>query len=291
MFHKFQSSREIQLMSNLKPKAALIIFSVLLGFAFTLQQAQARTRSVNCDLIVPQSIQDQLDRARPGDVIEVQGTCSENIVIRKSGITLRGILGATLDGPDTATDTILVERDGVVIEDFATISGGRDVIRVHRAASAVIQNNTTISGGDQNCINVVSTANATITGNTIQNCGNRGIIVRRASSGRIFTNTITGNGNHGIQVRSAAFGDISENIVTDNVGDGIVVARNAHIRLSNNSSNSLTNTLLRNGGFGVRCSQTSSITVGTSQTFGAGGDANLSGDSFISSNCAVGGTL
>jgi len=125
--------------------------------------------------------------------------------------------------------------------------------------------------------------------NTIRNCLTHGINVRQASAAEIFTNTISGNGSRGIQVSATAAADIYDNTITDNGRDGIRVRRTAHVRLSDEPNNKKTNVLERNGGFGIRCQANASIRVGTAQAFGVGADANIDGDSDVTSSCVVSG--
>ncbi len=277
-------------MKDLIAKIGFGSLSFLVLFFIFLTKVEAHgTKKVDCDK--GKSIQEALDKARDGDVIEVEGTCSENIAITKNQITLRGMNGAIIDGPDTTITTIRIEGLSVRIEDFASIRGGSYVIQVRMGGSARIDDNT-IEGGTKTCIKLSKTAYARIRRNTIQNCSIHGINVRQSSSADIFSNTISGHGSRGIQVSATGAADIAGNTITDNGSTGIRVRRTSHIRLSDEPDNTLTNVLERNGRFGIRCQTNSSIAVGTAQTYGVGADANASGDSTVSSSCrVVGGTL
>lgn len=248
----------------------------------------AEDRSIDCD--AGDTIGSVLNRLREGDILLVRGACSENIAILKDQITLRGVNGATLEGPDTTRTTIRIEGLGVRIKNFASIRGGSYVIQVRMGSSAQIDDNT-IESGTKTCIKLSKNAYARIRRNTIRNCNRSGLNVRQSSSADIFSNTISGHGSAGIRVSASGAADIVGNTITDNGGDGILVRRTSHIRLSDEPDNTLTNILEDNGGFGIQCLTNSSVKVGTAQTYGSGGRRNSAGDSSVSASCLVIGAL
>jgi parallel beta-helix repeat protein len=277
-------------MKNIFARPAFITLSILFLSLTTLSPAEARApREVNCD--EGETIQEQLDKAQIGDVIEVSGACSENILIVNSAITLRGVGGATLDGPDTTTPTIRVRGLNTRIEDFASISGGSNVVHVQRGASADILNNVVENGASSGVL-VNQSAYARVTGNTIKNNGTQGVNVRQSASADILSNVIggdalSGNGLRGIQVSDAAEADIDDNTITNNGSDGIRIRRTSHIRLSEEGGLGVPNLIEANGGRGVRCQTNSSIRSPFAQDFGAG---NGSGN-FLNQGCVVDGTV
>ena len=276
-------------MSNFLARPVMGALYILGALFFFIPQVLAdNTRHVDCDK--GESIQHRLDKSRDGDVIEISGNCSENILIERDRIALRGEPGATINGPDATVSTIHVAGHNIRIEGFTSISGGRNGIKVGNSASAVIEDNT-IQGVGRDCISINRHAYATVERNTLQNCTRRRVNVSWSSAADIFTNTITGNGERGIQVQATSGADIAENTITDNGSDGIRVRRNAHIRLSEGGNNVMTNVFERNGVRGVRCQQNASIRVGTAQTYGAGLDANTLGNTSISASCVVSGIL
>lgn len=278
-------------MKNILARPLFFTSSILFSSFIAFSPAEGRSpREVNCD--EGETIQEQLDKAQDGDVIEVSGICSENILIVKSTITLSGAGGATLDGLDTTTPTIRVRGLNVRIEDFASISGGSNVVQVHRGASADIRNNV-IENGTRSGVLVNQSGYARVTGNTIRNNGTHGVVVRQSASADILSNTIggdalSGNGFRGIQVSDAAEADIDDNIITNNGSDGIRIRRTSHMRLSEETGLGVPNLIEGNGGRGIRCQRNSTINSGTPQNFGAG---NGSGNTFIDGTCVVEGAL
>jgi len=80
-----------------------------------------------------ETIQNKIDGAKAGDVIEVSGTCNENLVIRKKmhDVTLDGQGTATIRGTDPLRSTIHVQGKQITIRGFA-ITGGSSGIIVNR---------------------------------------------------------------------------------------------------------------------------------------------------------------
>jgi parallel beta-helix repeat protein len=58
--------------------------------------------------------------------------------------------------------------------------------------------------------------------NTIQNNGENGITVSRASAARIVGNTISSNGSNGILINRVSHADVSSNAIDSNGGDGVL---------------------------------------------------------------------
>lgn len=186
-----QKTGEGSYMRDILVKTRFAGMGILIASLFFLEQAEAHdAKKVDCDK--GESIQKALDKAEDGDVIEVEGTCSENIAITKNQITLRGVNGAIIDGPDTTRTTIRIEGLSVRIEDFASIRGGSFVIQVRMGGSARIDDNT-IESGDVSCIKLSKNAYARTRRNTIRNCNSIGINVRQSSAADIFSNTISGH--------------------------------------------------------------------------------------------------
>ena len=241
---------------------------------------RAKVRRVKCDK--GKSIQKALGKAKPGDVIEVFGDCSENIVIENNRITLRGLGWATLNGPDTTMPTIRVRGLNVTIRDFASISGGSNVIIVHRGASAVIRNNIIENG--RRAILVNQSAYAGIEDNIIRNHTTRdAVTVRQSAAADIISNVITGNAERGIRVEDGAAADIEDNEILNNGSDGIRVRRTSAIRFRGPP-----NLIQGNGGRGIRCQTNSSIDSNTFQNFGTG---NTRENTRIESGCILTGML
>ncbi len=267
---------------------ALWLTSLCMGAA----ASHAATVSVTCPA---QTIQAAVDSAQPGDVINVSGSCVENVLIRneKTRFTLDGQGLTTVNG-SAGNNVFTVRGKGVVIKRF-NIVGGAVGILVNRGSNATLDGND-ISGATTDGIAVSELSNAVITGNNvhdnqrhgihltqsatarigfnsysdqqaspnaIQNNGRRGIQLNRASSAAIVGNTISNNGGHGIGVTGLSHADISSNIVNGNGGteggSGINVSQNSSIQLGEDGLASLydlpNRTTVSNNQYGIRCTQ------------------------------------
>lgn len=255
-------------MKNILAKTGFTTLVMLPLFFFSISQAEASLLDVDCDK--GEKVQDELDDAEDGDVIEVSGTCVENITINKNRITLEGQPGATLTAAVDEGSTITVQGLNTNISGFSSISGSgiTSVINVQRGSSVEIQGNT-IENGVGFGIIVNSSAYARILGNTIQNNDIAGINVRQSASADILSNTVTGTRRQGIIVSAGAEADIDDNVITNNGGDGIRVRRTSHIRLSGKPGFGQAN-LIEGNLRAVRCLSNSSIFSDKPQNFGTG---------------------
>ncbi len=208
--------------------------------------AQAATVSVTCP---GQTIQAAVDAANPGDVINVTGTCNENVVVRneKSRFVINGGGTATVNGATTAP-VFHLKGKGIKVTGF-TITGGLQGVAVSRGANALIDSSN-ISGAQASGIHVREMSFATITNNTIHNNGGRGILVHEGSVAHIgfnelsdatmAPNTITSNTMSGIGVFNHSVAYIVSNTVSSNGIDGIHVVHGSHAVASGNTVNSNT---------------------------------------------------
>ncbi|NWG04944.1 MAG: right-handed parallel beta-helix repeat-containing protein [Syntrophaceae bacterium] len=225
------------------------------------------TRTVNCPT---QSLQAEINAANPGDVINVTGTCNENITFlhEKQRITIDGGNVATINGPSSSNSTVMVRgANGIVIQNF-TITGGARGIQLWRGASATINHNTIQSTGGQGIV-VGSSSHGVIKNNTIQNNPGTGIMVEENSQVRIgfdttsdstsSPNTIQNNGQNnggrGILVWKGSTAWIVGNTIASNGSDGIGVMRLSEATISSNTINA-------NAGSGIYVSHNSGITLG-----------------------------
>ena len=229
---------------------------------------------------------------RPGAVVLVSGTCNENVEITEAfdGIVLDGQGTATINGPDTARDTLRLigvrnftvrgftitgGRDGINLRGVQmvsiqgnTIRAGRDGIQVHRESFAMIIDNTLQNGRDGIVVHENSAARigfATSTAadpspNLIDSNGRHGILISRSSTARIAGNTITNNGKTGtgtgIRVDRVSQADIASNQIDQNREDGIRVIQNSGVNLGTVTTGHfldvVNTTVLPNVGVGIR---------------------------------------
>ena len=90
----------------------------LIAFGCCALNAAPKTFDINCD--GDDTIHSALERADPGDVIRVTGTCNEKVTVRTDRITIAGLRGAILQGGAFRQGT---ELDGIV-----TVDGARGVV-------------------------------------------------------------------------------------------------------------------------------------------------------------------
>ena len=252
-----------------QPKLKSIIF--VAGLALFLSPiTEAATINVACP---GPSLQAAVDSATAGDIIQVTGICSQNILIRneKQRITIdggggvNGVGGATVSGPSASSPVFNVRGKGILIQGLI-ITGGSRGVHVNRGSNAVINNNeihttpndgilvnqlafavitnNNIHNNATHGIRVTETSIARIgfnqgtdtaaSPNTIQSNGGRGIHISH-SNARIVGNTISGNADDGIQVFKLSQADIAGNTINGNGGDGIVVGQNSGVNLGNDT--------------------------------------------------------
>jgi len=263
----------------------LLLFLVL-GLSAT-PHVGAATVTVDCD--AGGAVGRILNDLKIGDVLLVQGTCQENILIQAQlqHITLDGQRKATIKATDSAQPAIQVLGREITIKGF-TVVGGSFGIAINRGATAVIDGNTIenaantglevsqnsfarivhniIERSAQNGIFVLGSASAHIgvmsTGDTvpqpnvIQNNGGDGIQVLRASTARIIGNTISGNQRNGLTVQQASHADVAGNAFNGNLMHGIRVVGNSGVNLADSAMRVFEQpnaTTAPNGVSGIRC--------------------------------------
>ncbi|HTN70375.1 MAG TPA: right-handed parallel beta-helix repeat-containing protein [Methylomirabilota bacterium] len=216
-----------------------------------------------------QSLQNAINSATPGTTITVTGTCNENITIRNDTVRI-AIIGSGATLTSASGTTLIVRGKGITIQGF-TITGGGNGIRVERSSNATINLNEIHAGARG--IEVVDTSFAIITNNNIHDNGTDGILVGEASSARIgfstpsdvaaSPNTIQNNGDRGIIVTTHSIARIYGNTISGNGDDGVGIFRASHADLSSNTinGNGFTNPST-NGGNGVIVAQNSSLELG-----------------------------
>ncbi len=223
---------------------------------------------VDCDK--GEAIQTKIDEAKAGDVIEVTGTCNENLLVRKElhDITLDGQGTAAINSRDSTRATILVRGKQITIQRF-TITGGAGGIRITRGGRALIDGNIIDRTGGS-AINIRKNSSASIINNTLKYNQNHGISVSDSSGARIgvlasagetsfFPNIIIQNGQRGINVAHTSEALIAGNTISYN-GDRAIYVRNnsrVHIGLPDGTVDLGANTIEGNGGGGIGLSRSS----------------------------------
>ena len=270
----------------------------ILALGLTIaSEAEARTINVNCAM---KSLQTAVDRANPGDTLNVSGTCNELIVVGTDGVTIDGGGAATIDGTGIGgtRSLVIVQALNVRIRNITVTDSPRSGILVRRGGSAIIEG-VTVTLSASSGIVVIQSAFARIgpasahpaagnaPGNVISDNIRHGIAVGGGANAAIFHNSITGN-DRGINITNAGSADIDANVITGNAARGLSLLTNAAVFLSTNSNHHDTgagdarsvvdpeNNLIELNGIGIRCRLGGSAS-GNEQNFGVGNtnDTNI----------------
>jgi len=227
--------------------------------------AQANTHRLTCG--PDHTIGQALRTLKPGDTLQVDGVCNENVTIGQEfhRITLDGQGVAAING-DSSASSVTITGTGITIRGFVITGGAPQGIAVIDGASAVIDGNV-IQQADRNGITVFRNSSADIINNTIQNSGLAGIAVQNSSSARIgwvgppnnrisAPNIIQNNGAQGIQIYRGSSSQIFTNTIQNNASHGIFLDRNAQAEVA-------ACTITGNGGDGIRAMRNSGLDLGT----------------------------
>lgn len=169
--------------------------------------ARSATIRVHCG-VHPPSINGALrllDPAGP-NTIRVSGTCHENVVIQGfDRLTLEAVPGgATIDDASKGNNpaVTIVDSQRVIVQGF-TINGGSPGILCGDFSLCRFSQNV-VQGAVDNGV-IVSRSRASFAGDTIQNTGFRGLVLREQSTVVIDGVTLQGNPNAGADVHDASF--------------------------------------------------------------------------------------
>ncbi len=192
-------------------------------------------------------LQNAIDAAGVGDVIQFTGQCEENILIRneKQRLTITGTgVSPSLLAPSGTIPAINVRGKGILIQNF-TLHGGRDGIHVNRGSNAVIDNMIIATGGLAN-IRVDQQSFAAVTNTTITT-SNYGIFVDGGSDVRVGFNQDTDaapspnsirSGVAGIWVQGSSRARIAGNVIKLAANFGIAVRQNSTAEIGGNDISS-----------------------------------------------------
>ena len=285
----------------------------LLAAGEATANAISATKTVKCDN--GQTITKALETSNPNKplIVQVIGTCHENVTVKRSDTTLSGI--------DPSSSVILgVPETDPIKESPITIRGATDVI---------VENLTVANGGSSGIVVVTSSAtirSSVVEANAQTLPGSTGIIVGAGSFARIddvivrqnpyggirgerggsmviINSEIQENLDFGIQLRDGAnarigidrIGILGPNTIENNGGNGIILLRSSSALIYNN-------TIAGNGRSGINISQGSSAflrenNIHDSDTYEVvvadGGSARLQGNTLTddSPNTGVGAPM
>jgi hypothetical protein len=262
----------------------MITGMMVISTAETVSIAQTEDRDlptirVNCN--AGQTVEQALQRARPGTTISITGTCRERVIITTDRITLDGQRSAILDGrsnnPGTADGQPNPEFDGVVIIDGVsgiTLTGltiqngpGNGILGSHSAAFAV--RNTAVQDNTVTGIVVSDNSTLELTDSTIQRNNAAGINVLNNSS-VILKGAISISNKHesgGVNVFGSSTMEIrgAQVQVNNNQAAGLVVGSGSQLAIFGfNVSQGSTLTASGNGRGGIV------MTGGSLEVYGLG---------------------
>ena len=184
--------------------------------------AQNLTLTVDCGRgqTIAQALR-QGDSRKPL-VVVVRGTCNEHVSVTRDDVTLRGEPSTepTVNGPDSGTDTIVISKDTVSIEDL-TVTGGFNGIRLQgpfqTAVRKVLVRNTANNGI------LLRAGDMALVDSTVENAGASGLVLGRAASVRVVNSHFRYSHFMGIYAQNNSTLTIEGGTVSDNEGHGINV--------------------------------------------------------------------
>ncbi len=241
----------------------LLVVALALTGCTLLAPVHAAVKSLTCGGV--KTITAEAAKLSPGDVLQVSGSCTENVSIpaHVNSITLQGVSGATIEAPGGMGAAFSVRGRAIRITGF-TIRGAGEGVQVIDGGFAWIHGNT-IEGLTGLGINLNENSTARIWSNIIRNNGDFGIFVGRSSSAIVGVtsvvdataspNEITGNAGGGILILGSSMGTILGNVISGNGGSGVLLTRGSAAEIASN-------TIASNAGSGVEAVQNSMIRLG-----------------------------
>ena len=235
-----------------------------------LSEGDGETYGVDCG--AGETIKDAMDQAQPGDTIMIAaGTCNENVVVNKDGITLAGAGqdATVIDGTGIDASAVLVKgQQNVVIKDL-TVQKGLVGVHVGLGASAWLENVTakdsrSLAGHTSGYgILIANSSNAVLTG-TIVASGNAGNGILLWQGGRA---SVAGNFSfEGTRIPQA---NLQAN---DNGLHGIELGTSSSLHVQVSDGPYATLQANNNGSRGIQ------LGTGSSAQFGGGADVEASGN-------------
>ena len=243
-----------------------------------LSEGDGETYTVDCGS--GDTIKAAMDQAQPGDTIMISGTCNENVVVNKDGITLDGDDSAVIDGSGVDRAVIFIRgRQDVTIKGL-TVQNGIYGIEITQSAAARLEDITARGSRRQSRyeggsgIAVFNSSSLVLTGTIVANDNARSAItVASSSTAVVLGNGVfdgerfggaslqaSGNGEEGIGVYSGsnfvAAGEQMDIAVTNNGYSGLWIANTGTAFFVGDSSATFND----NGGSGVHVNGGSSAT-------------------------------
>jgi len=237
--------------------------------------ADAAVKKVECDK--GQTLTEALKKAKPGDTLQVTGTCHERVTITTDRLTLDGDGSAVLDGgggsPTELEGVVTIDgAHGVTLTGFTVQNGpGEGILGFHGAAFAVQQ--TTVQQNATSGIAVADGSTADLTDCTMQGNGFGMDVFTSASA--ILRGTITSSQNmgNGVEVNGQSMLEIHGAQVqpNNNGGAGLVAGSGQVAIFGFTAAQGSTLTANGNGNCGIIIfTPQSQLTIYGSDFFGSG---------------------
>ncbi|MGZ7042569.1 MAG: right-handed parallel beta-helix repeat-containing protein [Thermoanaerobaculia bacterium] len=197
-------------------KKAVLAVIVTACIVADVRGERRRAIGIRAPIVVTTTIQAAVDAARSGDTIVVPaGVYPESILVSESGITIRALPGAIVDGAHASGS------NGIIVRPVS----GR--IRDFKLTGLTIRNFPEIG------VLIVSTDGFTVDDSTFQNNLKYGVFPIFSTAGQIDRNNVSGSGDTGIFIAESTDVEIDGNVVTD-CTDGYDIENSSRVVMRNN---------------------------------------------------------
>lgn len=207
---------------------------VILTVLLFIESNNVFAADVNCPA-APGTLQTAIDDAVSGEVINIAGNCTENVLIAKDRLTLNG---SAIDGSSGVNGTILV--------------GGAQRISL---LNLTVKNANTNAGNTGNGVFIFQGAAVFLSGVTVTNNENIGVGVFDNAFARFSGGAINGNSGQGVLVSgNSRIGLVNGASITDNAAGGVLVLDGSSFSINGGS-------ITNNSGQGISVSGSSRASV------------------------------
>lgn len=184
-----------------------------------------------------ESIQDAIDRASPGTEIRIRGHHDENVWINKSGISLKGLAGASISVPENPTPNPCAPAEFAPVVCVIPAAAADSFPKPFQYLRDVSVSNLTLSSPNGDAVASIFTNRIQIRNNVMPSPGCNGAFVLFATGFRVSGNEVTGSQFcDGIQVAASSNGAISGNTSNGSLFAGISVPDSSHFSVWGNST-------------------------------------------------------
>ena len=198
---------------------------LMAGIIACTAQAQAPAAGMTLTVRAGQSIQPALDRAQPGDRVEVYpGVYNEDLTVERSGITLTGIEQngerPTLDGQGKLADAVQVSGSDFLIDGFNIVNYQGNGVVASKTKNVVFRN-LTIDNAGLYGVYPVECQGVTVEGCVVSRISDAGIYVGQSRDIVVRNNEVFNN-VAGIEIENSVNAIVSNNSAHHNTG-GLLV--------------------------------------------------------------------